>query len=87
MTIALTSWFATVMRKAQDEEIAENGVEGVEDVIFFQQRIQNACGSFALLHALANTDVPITPGVLTELFASCHDKVREDDQVAIERKS
>ncbi|GAA5834196.1 hypothetical protein JCM11251_000568 [Rhodosporidiobolus azoricus] len=62
------------MRKAQDEKVLEDGVEGVDDVIYFKQTIANACGTFALLHTLANTDVPISEGPLTELFERCKDK-------------
>lgn len=62
------------MRKEQDQQVLEHGVEGVEDVIYFKQTIANACGTFALLHALANTDVPLKEGPLTELFSQCHDK-------------
>ncbi|GAA5861868.1 hypothetical protein JCM8547_008580 [Rhodosporidiobolus lusitaniae] len=62
------------MRKEQDEKVLEDGVEGVEDVIYFKQTIANACGTFALLHTLANVDVPISEGPLTELFARCVDK-------------
>ncbi|POY74047.1 putative Ubiquitinyl hydrolase 1 [Rhodotorula taiwanensis] len=72
------------MRKEQDAKVEEDGVEGVEDVIYFKQTIRvdayfletvaNACGTFALLHTLANTDVPLKEGPLTELFSQCHDK-------------
>ncbi|CEQ40560.1 SPOSA6832_02205, partial [Sporobolomyces salmonicolor] len=92
------------MRKDQDAQVEEDGVEGVEDVIYFKQtsqflaatlslprslyaacprrcpdpRVQpavaNACGTFALLHTLANADVPLKEGPLTELFARCKDK-------------
>ncbi|GAA5936104.1 hypothetical protein JCM3775_003582 [Rhodotorula graminis] len=62
------------LRKKQDDDILEDGVEGVEDVIYFKQTIANACGTFALLHTLANTDVPIKEGPLTELFERCIDK-------------
>lgn len=68
------------MRKEQDEDVLENGVEGVADVIYFKQTspsfspffflpfkdltvlftVANACGTFALLHTLANVDVPIS---------------------------
>ncbi|GAA5880654.1 hypothetical protein JCM5296_006545 [Sporobolomyces johnsonii] len=62
------------MRKDQDAQVEEDGVEGVEDVIYFKQTIANACGTFALLHTLANADVPLKEGPLTELFARCKDK-------------
>ncbi|KAI5476808.1 ubiquitin carboxyl-terminal hydrolase L3 [Pseudohyphozyma bogoriensis] len=57
------------MRDDEDEEIAENGVEGVEDVLYFKQTIANACGTFALIHALANAeDLELEQGPLTTLF-------------------
>ncbi|GAA5934322.1 hypothetical protein JCM10213_003763 [Rhodosporidiobolus nylandii] len=62
------------MRKEQDAKVLEDGVEGVADVIYFKQTIANACGTFALLHTLANVDVPISEGPLTELFSQCADK-------------
>ncbi|GAA6049990.1 hypothetical protein JCM3770_001902 [Rhodotorula araucariae] len=62
------------MRNEQDQRILDDGVEGVADVIYFKQTIANACGTFALLHTLANTDVPIKEGPLTDLFERCKDK-------------
>ncbi|GAA5956711.1 hypothetical protein JCM3765_005715 [Sporobolomyces pararoseus] len=62
------------MRLEQDKKVEEDGVEGVADVIYFKQTIGNACGTFALLHALGNTDVPIKEGPLTELFERAKDK-------------
>ncbi|GAA5846901.1 hypothetical protein JCM3766R1_000836 [Sporobolomyces carnicolor] len=62
------------MRIDQDKKVEEDGVEGVEDVIYFKQTIGNACGTFALLHTLANTDVPLKEGPLTELFERAKDK-------------
>lgn len=41
-------------RRATDERTLEHGMPGVAGRIFFRQRIRNACGTFALLHALAN---------------------------------
>ncbi|ORY91772.1 hypothetical protein BCR35DRAFT_299098 [Leucosporidium creatinivorum] len=61
-------------RKAQDEQILEDGVEGVADVIYFKQTIGNACGTFALLHALANCGVPLADGPLKKMFEDCIDK-------------
>ena len=63
-------------RKEQDEEILRNGVEGVEDVIYFKQTIANACGSYALLHSLANAGLPLADdSPLKALFERCQDKV------------
>ena len=62
------------MRLAQDAEIEENGVAGVGDMIYFKQRVGNACGTFALLHALGNSSVELEAGVLRELFQRCVDK-------------
>ncbi|GAA5886286.1 hypothetical protein JCM16303_003751 [Sporobolomyces ruberrimus] len=62
------------MRIQQDKQVEEDGVEGVADIIYFKQTIGNACGTFALLHTLANTDVPLKEGPLTELFERAKDK-------------
>ncbi|GAA5840220.1 hypothetical protein JCM5353_007831 [Sporobolomyces roseus] len=62
------------MRKEQDRKVEEEGVEGVEDILYFKQTIGNACGTFALLHTLANTDVPLSEGPLTDLFERARDK-------------
>ncbi|GAA5915502.1 ubiquitin carboxyl-terminal hydrolase [Sporobolomyces salmoneus] len=62
------------MRIEQDKKVEEDGVEGVEDVIYFKQTIGNACGTFALLHALSNSGVPLQEGPLTELFERAKDK-------------
>jgi len=62
-------------RRATDERTLEHGMPGVAGRIFFRQRIRNACGTFALLHALANAQgLPIQPGVLTDLFEQAKDK-------------
>ncbi|KAM0788648.1 hypothetical protein ACM66B_002750 [Microbotryomycetes sp. NB124-2] len=79
-------------RKAQDEDIAKNGVQDVQDVIYFKQTIQNACGTMALLHALANSGVELQDGPLKTLFRNAQDKdpyeraamLVEDDGVASE---
>lgn len=63
-------------RLVQDEEIAQNGVEGVADVLYFKQRIANACGTFGLLHALGNCGLPLAEGPLTILFEQAKGKVR-----------
>lgn len=63
------------LRKKEDERILNEGVKGVEDIIFFKQRIANACGTIALLHALANAGIKLEPGILTELFTRCKGKV------------
>lgn len=56
-------------RHEVDAEIEENGVEGVEDVIYFKQTIGNACGTMALLHALGNQgeDFPLGITLSTDL--------------------
>ncbi|SGY41366.1 BQ5605_C003g02502 [Microbotryum silenes-dioicae] len=54
--------------------LEEDGVEHVADIIYFKQTIANACGTFGLLHALANAGVPLEPGYLTKLFEQCKDK-------------
>ncbi|SCZ97787.1 BZ3500_MvSof-1268-A1-R1_Chr7-3g09588 [Microbotryum saponariae] len=61
-------------RLEEDARIEEDGVEQVADIIYFKQTIANACGTFGLLHALANAGVPLEPGYLTKLFEQCKDK-------------
>ncbi|KAM0753067.1 peptidase C12, ubiquitin carboxyl-terminal hydrolase 1 [Meredithblackwellia eburnea MCA 4105] len=57
-------------RKAADGQIKDSEPETLSGVLWFPQTIANACGTFALLHALGNvTDVPLSEGPLTELFA------------------
>lgn len=41
----------------------------------FKQTIANACGTFALLHALSNCGVELEDGPLKQMFAECVDKV------------
>ncbi|KAK4700756.1 ubiquitin carboxyl-terminal hydrolase L3, partial [Phenoliferia sp. Uapishka_3] len=61
------------LRKEEDAKIeAEGGAKGLEDVLWFPQTIGNACGTFALIHALGNggADLPLGPGPLQTLFAA-----------------
>lgn len=63
------------MRLAQDAEVEANGVPGVEEIIFIKQTIANACGTFALLHALANAGIPLDEdSPLHKLFEQCAGK-------------
>ncbi|KAL8291608.1 hypothetical protein RQP46_001866 [Phenoliferia psychrophenolica] len=58
-------------RKEEDAKIAaEGGQDGLEDVLWFPQTIGNACGTFALIHALGNAGLPLNPGPLATLFAA-----------------
>ncbi|SCZ95720.1 BZ3500_MvSof-1268-A1-R1_Chr8-1g09752 [Microbotryum saponariae] len=61
-------------RLEEDARIEEDGVEYVADIVYFKQTIANACGTFGLLHALANAGVPLEPGYLTKLCEQCKDK-------------
>ncbi|SGY54945.1 BQ5605_C006g03936 [Microbotryum silenes-dioicae] len=67
------------VRREEDARIEEDGVEQVADIIYFKQTIANACGTFGLLHALANAGVPLEPGYLTKLFEQCKDKTPDLD--------
>ncbi|KAF8639325.1 hypothetical protein AX17_001573 [Amanita inopinata Kibby_2008] len=62
--------------KADDELIAKEGQPSVDKTIMWiQQTIDNACGTMALLHALANTDVTIRPeSPLAKFIDICKDK-------------
>lgn len=51
-------------------------MQGVADVIYFKQTIANACGSYALLHSLANAELPLSDdSPLKDLFERCREKV------------
>lgn len=74
MLFPITDAYET-MRKAQDADVEANGVSGVESIIFIRQTISNACGTFALLHALANAGIPLQDdSPLHKLFEDCIDK-------------
>lgn len=74
MLFPITEAYET-MRKAQDAEVEENGVQGVSEVVFMRQTIANACGTFALIHALANAGIPLEDdSPLHKLFEDCKGK-------------
>ncbi|KAK4704575.1 hypothetical protein P7C70_g1628, partial [Phenoliferia sp. Uapishka_3] len=49
------------LRKLEDASVEKEGrnAEGMEGVLWFPQTIGNACGTYALIHALANAGVPL----------------------------
>ncbi|KAF8328398.1 peptidase C12, ubiquitin carboxyl-terminal hydrolase [Cantharellus anzutake] len=50
------------LRNEEDEKIEKEGQHEIDpSVIFIKQTIPNACGTIALLHALANSDATIAP--------------------------
>ncbi|KAK2467558.1 hypothetical protein APHAL10511_000413 [Amanita phalloides] len=62
--------------EAEDEALATEGQPEVDKTIMWmKQTIGNACGTMALLHALANTNVTITPeSALAQFIEQCKDK-------------
>jgi len=61
-------------RSEEAERIKRQGKEGFgrDSITFFKQTISNACGTMGLLHALANSGVPLAPDSdLVKLFAKC----------------
>jgi ubiquitin carboxyl-terminal hydrolase L3 len=43
-----------VRRATEHEEYGERGSSGDDDILWLKQTINNACGLYAILHALAN---------------------------------
>ncbi|TIB00106.1 hypothetical protein E3P96_02746 [Wallemia ichthyophaga] len=49
-------------REAESQRIAQHGQSQLDDtLVFFPQKVGNACGTMALLHAMANSPVTVTP--------------------------
>jgi len=67
-------------RKEQDEKIAAEGQHPIDQTLFFvKQKVQNACGTIALVHAIANSDVTYVPDSPLQRFISmCKDKSPEE---------
>jgi len=63
-------------RIKEDAKLKREGQHLLDErLVFIPQTIPNACGTIALLHAVANTDVAIEPGSPLFLFlAECKDK-------------
>ncbi|KAL8276770.1 hypothetical protein RQP46_010826 [Phenoliferia psychrophenolica] len=60
------------LRKLESPDVEKDGLGqlGMDGVLWFPQKIGNACGTFALLHAFANAGVPLdTSSPLLPLYA------------------
>jgi ubiquitin carboxyl-terminal hydrolase L3 len=53
-----------------DVWISNNTASSAKEVFFMKQTIENACGSVALLHVLANNMTTVAPGSIMETFYS-----------------
>ncbi|TFK35186.1 hypothetical protein BDQ12DRAFT_688634 [Crucibulum laeve] len=71
---------AKAWKQEEDERIKKDGQPKVDGTIFWiKQEISNACGTIALIHALANSDVTLAPdSPLQNFIIQCHDKSPEE---------
>ncbi|CAA7263835.1 unnamed protein product [Cyclocybe aegerita] len=67
-------------RKEEDERIARDGQPKIDSTVFWmKQTIGNACGTIGLIHALANSDVTLSPtGPLQKFIIQCQDKTPDE---------
>ncbi|TIB72715.1 hypothetical protein E3Q23_03298 [Wallemia mellicola] len=72
-------------RHAQAADIAHNGQAELDNtLVFFPQKVPNACGTMALLHAMANSPVTVTPGSdLARLFENAANQNSEERAQAV----
>ncbi|KIM74816.1 hypothetical protein PILCRDRAFT_827874 [Piloderma croceum F 1598] len=63
-------------RRAEDERIAKEGGPNVDETVFWaKQTVPGACGTMALIHGLANSDVTLAPeSPLRKFIDECKDK-------------
>ncbi|KAI0791657.1 hypothetical protein BC629DRAFT_1511298 [Irpex lacteus] len=87
--ILLFPWTAEHRERsaADSARIAEQGQHVISsDVIWIKQTIGNACGSMALLHALGNAGLPVSPGsALDKFFVGCRGKTGTERAVLLEK--
>jgi len=71
---------AEAFRASQETSLLEGGQEVSPNVFFMKQYVGNACGTVALLHALANNtdNIPLQEGPLKEFFSSGATKTPEE---------
>jgi len=67
-------------RKAEDAKFAKDGQTKLDKTIFWvKQTIGNACGTMAIIHTLANTDVTLSPGSpLATYISQCSAKTPDE---------
>jgi len=66
-------------RQAEDEKLKENIPQYPKDLFYLKQTIANACGTCALIHAVANNkDIPLNDGILKKFLDAAQDLSPED---------
>ncbi|KAF9035229.1 hypothetical protein BJ165DRAFT_1510924 [Panaeolus papilionaceus] len=63
-------------RRVEDERIKKEGQPKLDPTVFWmKQKIGNACGTIGLIHALANSGVPLSPmGAIQKFIIEAQDK-------------
>lgn len=75
-------------RKEENEKLSENLPKFPEDLFYMRQFTQNACGTVALIHSIANNkDIPLESGVLKKFLSEAKSLDPEARGEALENDS
>lgn len=70
----------------EDAELKTKSIEHPKDLFFIKQNITNACGTIALIHAVANSGIELNDGILKSFLASCANKSAEESAMLLQEE-